>query len=1001
MRRAVCEELPAWLGHTFLTMVLLFGLAVPASAQTGTIEGQVVDASSGEPVALVVIRVIGTDFGAETAEDGRYVILNVPTGAQTVQARAIGYTMVTTQVRVTAGQPVTVDFELQRSLIQLDAVVVTGTAGEARRRSVGNTISQINTADLAEPAVSVDNLLQGRSAGVSVMQSSGMAGSGSQIRLRGNVSVSMSNQPLIYVDGVRIRSDGYPKNVPATGYQGRSGNDVSSPLNDIDPADIERMEVIKGAAATTLYGTEASAGVIQIFTKKGRTGDTRWTAQVDQGMHRTLPFGPKDIDWQSVSDDEVICPPDPTGRYGENPCDPSYLFIQPWLRDAWRQKYSLSAAGGGDNMRYYIGGSYERNEGVLPNDLENKVFVRGNFDFSPVENLELSWNTSYTNNAIQNTPAGNNAQGLTLNAFRRDRNYVGTSNPDSIDQVLDFDIDTQIDRLVTGVTARYAPLDYFTNRLTVGYDLALQEGRSERPFGFFARPYGILHNNRWSNATLSFDYLGTLQFDLSDEIHNSFSWGAQAISEKRGSVSGYGEEIPPGEMTLSSAAVTLAFEDRTLMYTGGFFVQNVIGFGDRLFLTLGGRGDYNSVFGQQASGRLQLFPKASMSYVISDESFWPLALGQVKLRAAWGQAGRAPGTFDAVKTWNPIGYGGAMAFDPQNLGNDSLGPERTTEWEAGLEAQFLDARLSVDFSYYYAKTTDALFDVRQAPSNGAWSSQAGNVGSIDNQGIELAVNASVLTNPDMGWDVGLTAYTNKSRVLDLGGAAAFSMGDFGWILPPDTLADGSVEYYSVPEIRSDCIIASESDSTIQYYTSDVTGTIVEGDECTHGPNLPTLTLGFNTTLRLPKGIQLSARGEYATGHFMHDGAAYNALRRAVKWPYCFEAYPLIDAGNAEQVNTWLQAVCIPSNVRSHYFTYPADFFKVRELSLRVPMTWALPANNATLTLSARNAIRWRNDDFPVFDPEMMANEGMNSSVRAILEHVPSPATFTASLRVTF
>ncbi|MFC1640355.1 TonB-dependent receptor domain-containing protein, partial [Gemmatimonadota bacterium] len=685
MRRAFRETLPAWLGHTVMTMVLLLGLAIPASAQTGTVEGQVVDGASGEPVALAIVRVIGTNFGSETAADGRFVVLNVPTGTYSVQVRAIGYAMVTTQVRVGPGQPATVQFELQRSLIQLDAVVVTGTAGEARRRSVGNTISQINISEVAEPSVSVDALLQGRSAGVTVLQSSGMAGSGAQIRLRGNVSVSMSNQPLIYVDGVRIRSEGYPKNVPITGYSGYSGNDVASPLNDIDPADIERMEVIKGAAATTLYGTEASAGVIQIFTKKGRSGAARWTAQIDQGFNKTLPFGPP-VDFMAVSPGGAnympdVCPDDPSGRYGEFPCDPSYVFVQPWLRTAWRQKYALSAAGGGEALRYYVGGSFENNEGVMVLDVERKGSIRGNFDFTPMENLEVSWNTSFTKTDITNTPAGNNAQGITLNAYRRERNYMGTTHPDTLSLLLDFDIQTHLSRMITGVTARYAPTEYLMQRVTFGYDQAGSEMRSIRPFGSRAHPAGIVSDIRWQNTTVTADYLGTLTLDLSESVHNSFSWGGQAISSDEAQVTGYGENLPPGEMTVSSASVTLAGESRQKIQTGGFFVQDVLSLKDRYFLTLGMRGDYNSVFGQNIKGLLQVFPKASVSYVISDETFWPLALGQLKLRGAWGQAGRAPGTFDAVKTWDPVGWGGQMAFDPENIGNDSLGPERTTEWE--------------------------------------------------------------------------------------------------------------------------------------------------------------------------------------------------------------------------------------------------------------------------------------------------------------------------------
>ena len=455
-------------------------------------------------------------------------------------------------------------------------------------------------------------------------------------------------------------------------------------------------------------------------------------------------------------------------------------------------------------------------------------------------------------------------------------------------------------------------------------------------------------------------------------------------------------------MTLSSASITLANESREKIQTGGGFVQNVLSVKDRYFLTLGLRGDYNSVFGQEIQGILQIFPKASLSYVISDESFWPLALGQLKLRGAWGQAGRAPGTFDAVRTWSAIGWGGDMAFDPQNVGNDSLGPERTTEYEFGFEGEFLGSRLALEFTYYKQKTTDALFSVRQLPSMGSWNSQLANVGTIENRGIELAANAIILPNPDLGLDVGFTVYTNHSRVLDLGDAVPFGMGGSGWILPPDTNATGEVTYYPVPAMRNDCIIASESDSTIQFYTSTVTGTPTIAKNCVYGPNLPTLTLGFNTTLRLPKGIQLVARGEFQGGGFTTDGASSQGTTRSIKWPFCFEAYPVIEAGNEAQLSTFLQSTCIPANADGDYLTYPTDFFKLRELSLRVPVGFAIPGSgSAMLTLSARNAFRWINKDFPVFDPEMMGNTGMNASVRGMSEHVPPPATFTAQLRVVF
>jgi hypothetical protein len=171
-----------------------------------------------------------------------------------------------------------------------------------------------------------------------------------------------------------------------------------------------------------------------------------------------------------------------------------------------------------------------------------------------------------------------------------------------------------------------------------------------------------------------------------------------------------------------------------------------------------------------------------------------------------------------------------------------------------------------------------------------------------------------------------------------------------------------------------------------------------GSGCTHGPNFPTLTLGFNTTIRLPKGIQIVARGEYQGGHFVRDDVSSNALTRSVRWPYCFEAYPQIEAGNEGNLSTWLQSTCLRGNVRAHWFVYPADFFKLRELSATVPVAAIIPAvSAATLTFSARNIFRWRNKDFPVFDAEMMGDEGIDATVRTIGHHVPLPATFTRNL----
>jgi len=299
------------------TLILVVLLSVPwiVQGQNGTVQGNVTDARTGDALPGANIVVQGLSLGTATGRDGDFTIDNVPMGTRRIEVRFIGYSPMIQEVTVSLGETVTINFQLEEDVLLLDEIVVTGTAGGARKREIGNSIAVLDMSKVQEPVGSVDNLLMGRVAGLNVQFASGHPGSGGIIRLRGNNSVAMSNAPLIYIDGVRIRADAYPKNVPPVGFSGRSSGSVSSPLNDINPNDIERVEVIKGASATTLYGTEAAGGVIQIFTKKGRPGQPNWTVQVDQGFDRMLEYG---------SDQRP------------------YMGLDPFIDLGYRQKYSLS-----------------------------------------------------------------------------------------------------------------------------------------------------------------------------------------------------------------------------------------------------------------------------------------------------------------------------------------------------------------------------------------------------------------------------------------------------------------------------------------------------------------------------------------------------------------------------------------------------------------------------------------------------------------------------------
>ena len=942
-----------------ITWLTLAGLSLysppPLAAQTGTgsIRGRVTRAGpAGGGVAGAQVFVVSTRVGAVTDADGRYSFTGVPAGTQTVRVRALGFHPIDQTVEVAAAQIATLDFTVTAAAVSLDEVVVTGTAGSARKREVGNSIGQIKVSEAPEVTSNVSALLTGRVAGVSVSGNTGNSGSGAAIRLRGTTSVALSNQPLIYVDGVRTRSDEYPRNGIFTGTTQRGANAYGSPLDDINPDDIDRVEIVKGAAAATLYGTDAAAGVIQIFTKRGASGAAKWQAQFNTGFNDLQKFGTDSV---------------------------PLLYMDPFVRKGVRYGGNLQVAGGaGDGLRYLVSGGSDYTEGVLPNDNEKKYLLRTNLDFLPIKKIAMSWSSAYTNNLVSQTPAGNNAQGITLNAFRQNRNYFGNANPDTIRQVLLQDLKSNIDRLILGSTITATPITNFSSRFTIGYDRAAVDNRNVRPYGFPNAPLGVIQDQRWANNTLSTDWVNSYDFNATKSLKITASAGVQYVNSSVSDAVAYSENFAsPGAPTVASGALKNADENRTRVITGGAFGQGLFGFKDRYFLTVGARVDGNTAFGTDFG--FQVYPKVSGSWVISEEPFWKQSLGTLKLRAAYGVAGRAPTAFAAVQTWSPVGWGGQPAVRPNNLGNKDLGPERTSELELGFEEAALSGRLNLDFTYFKAKTTDALFNVRTIPSNGFLNNVLSNVGEMQKSGIELAVNATLVDRRTFGLNAGLNLSTNNSEVLSLGGAPAFSVGNFGWVIEgqPAPVVRGKL-------IRNPNAVGVAPDTVGNY---------------AFGPSQPTQILGGSLTIRTWRNISLSARGEYQTGAYINEDASYQAISRSVQWPTCFNTYRKQAAKEPLTVKETL--MCVPANARQDMFIFKADFFKVRDITLTVPLGRAIPrTTSSSIVFSAQNIFR-HNYGMPMFDPEMSGNDGFNPTVRYISEHIPAPAVFLTSLRVSF
>lgn len=984
--------------------------SLPALAQTGQVTGRVLDAQSGGPLSEVQVSISDLQLGTLSRADGRFLILNVPPGSHTLRAERIGLGSVEESVTVTADGTTTIDLRMESQALGLDEIIVTGAAGTARRREIGNSISQINVAEVRDRPVQVSDMLQGAAPGIELTGGGGQLGQGKQIRLRGNSSVGMSNQPIIYVDGVRMMDGGFPRVDTPGMTQGRGARITSSPLDNINPNDIDRIEVIKGSAATTLFGTEASAGVIQIFTKRGSPGAPVWTAEIGQGTGWAKRYGVNGVNYMHM--EHFLRGPWWGGGYEggdfsrpciteDTPDDPDTEFDESeWtsrLSGAnssadggcrypgaqWSQTYNVSVRGGGGALQYFLSGSYQDDTGMMPLDELERYNAQANFTMSPTDDLQIQWSTGITRQRLQLTPSGNNLSGIELQIMRQERNYFSNGDPRVVAQALDYDHQQWIERVTTGLTLNYSPMADLTNRFTLGYDYNQQEGRNLMPQGFWELPEGSLVADVFQNRMLTLDYVGTYRFPITNDIASNFSWGGQAIGRDQRQVIAHGLNFPGAvEPTVSSAATRRSEEEREKVWNAGFFFQNVFDISDKYFVTLGVRVDGNSAFGEGFG--LQTYPKASAAWVVSDEDFWPETFGSLRLRTAYGQSGRAPGTFDATRTWNPVGFIGRPAFQPENRGNPELGPEVTSEFEIGFEGSWLGDRLSANFTYFAQKTTDALMEVEGIPSLGFSDEQLENVGELENKGVELQLDGSVVQGARWGLDLGLGISTAHSKVLSLGGNESFG-----------ALSGEIIEGHSVP-VGFGPRVANRDEIADPVYIAD-------GEDVVVGPVFPTHYVTPSINVRIPGNIQLSARGEYRGGNMVEVNPI--PVERSVRSPLCFPYYvdPASDITLRDDTPALWRDRCDPDGEGDYWMD--GDYFKLRSVSATVPVDFAFPqaVSNATLTVVLANAYDWYRE-IPWYDVEISSDNGIAQSGEGFAnanERTPAPATLRLSLRVTF
>jgi TonB-linked SusC/RagA family outer membrane protein len=662
-----------------------------AEAQTGTITGRVTDAQNGQPLAAAQVFIEAQGLGVLTRQNGSYLLVNVPPGTHTVGVQRIGYRDATAEVTVGAGATVTRDFRVQEEALALDEVVVTGTVGQQQRRAVANSVTSVDASAIANsvPLASMQEMLASRAPGVNFGTQTGVIGQGSPITIRGFSSIQLGNQPLIYIDGVRY--DNSHALGPAGSQTGRDagGSNVSA-LDDIDPNSIESIEIIKGPAAATLYGSEASAGVIQIITKKGITGAPEFNLTVRQGQFWMKdPAAELGEMWGcsatgggttgSSAGSPVFACGDGTGQ--DNPMtgepftgagydwDESednlygpwniYEYYQSQGRDIFQNGYgsgyNLGVRGGTDQVRYFVSGDWLSDEGVVSYNTAERLSLRSNVDVLFNDNLTVSFNAGYTDGLTQFAQQSPTQDGAWTEMYFAQADHLQdtsinprgpsrcqTSDEDNVCSGFyerdvgayeDVEATRDFQRLTLSLAGQHTVGDWLTQRVVFGLDRNWDDNHYYVPRNVGNEDYpfpnesdGQINDDTQIGQRLSFDYNVSAEYQLNEMLSLTTSAGVQYNTSDRSTVEVSGSNLP--SPVFNSLQNILQFDDPDKSVGQ----DRSLGFfvqetvGLNDRLYLTGAVRADDHSGFGRETDLLYYPKVSASWVVSEEPFWNIGL---------------------------------------------------------------------------------------------------------------------------------------------------------------------------------------------------------------------------------------------------------------------------------------------------------------------------------------------------------------------------------------
>ncbi|MBC6997285.1 SusC/RagA family TonB-linked outer membrane protein [Cytophaga sp. FL35] len=977
----------------WVALLMLLCMAFGYGQEQYTFKGTITDANDELPIPGVSVFLENTSYGGVTDFDGYYEFkAALEPGDYTLLASYLGYSTKRIKVSAQASQEIEANAQLSEDLLSLDEVVVTGSTVGVNKRTLGNAISSVKSEDLVNNgATAVDQAISGKITGALVQQNSGDPAGGISIRLRGPSTVLGSSDPLYIVDGIIVSN--------SSAELIDTGGNTQNRLADLNPNDVERIEIIKGAAAAAIYGSRASNGVVQIFTKKGKSGEPRFSfstnAKINE-LRKTIDYNDVPLAWEDPFDRANLATV-PVERYD---------LQDEIFESGFGVENYLSVSGGNEKTTYFISGSHLDNEGIIKNTNFQRIGFKANVTQKAFDWLGINASLNYVRSKSEEVPNGgiNAAYGAITGFVFSDNSidpapnasgvYPQTSllvprtNPaEAVDR---FDFGQKINRVITSVGLDAQITDNLTANYTLGLDFFNQSATAFIPINNtspngdgFARRSDI--NNFQYNSDLNLSYKAAINDDISSTTTLGGSWQYEEFDRIGINATG----LPPIVETATSGSIVEQGESRSQISYWGAFVQQSFSYKDKLYLNGALRSDGASTFGKDE--RSQLYAKASLSYIISEEDFWENTFGDTfstfKLRGSWGQAGNltALSAFQRFTLLSPISINGSPGLIPNTQQGDlDIAPERQEEIEFGFDAGFLNNRLGVELTYYKQEVTDLLLPRELSPSTG-YSSRIENVGNLENTGLEVLLKGAPVKSEDFTWDITATYSKNENEVTSVAGGGQFALaGSFAtnYVIEGEPLGVFYRQFY-----------ARDADGNIALDENGYpfTGTTEDGSSSKVIGNPNPEWFGSLINEFSYKNVDLRVQFDAVQGFDV-----FNWNRRLMDNVIFGGGYNVGQElqGNLPKGYGGAQAGIFEE------FVEDGSFVKLRELALSYNLQEPFESvDNIKISLIGRNLISW--DDYSGWDPEINT-AGQSNGVRGFdFAGVPIPRTYQLGLSVNF